>query len=441
MLGAALLVAGVGLMVTLSTVVQRDMDEALVDQAKAVGNDFLDADNQILSADLPRETASGVPVDTVIVDPSGAVVAESDRTPLSARDLGVIAVQARAESLYWTYLTDQKGIRRRVYAARLDPAGSVLIVSRSQTELRNTLVVAGLLLGGISVLLLAVGGWLAYWLAGRVLRPVHRIASLARSISEHDLHRRLDVRAPDDELGELVTTFNEMLARLEGSFEGLRRFTADASQELRSPLAVMRAELERGLVRTRSPEGYREVLEWVLGDVEDMGRLVDQLLVLTRADAGTLRLARESIDVADFLYESAARWAAAAEARGVSIEVDAPASGCVLADQTLLRHTLDGLLDNAVRHAPHGSAVRLRAVLDGSGLDVEVADAGAGVPAGLRSSLFAGFARPDSARSRGGGGAGLSLAAGAAIARAHGGRVDLVEQEGTGATFRLHLPA
>jgi signal transduction histidine kinase len=438
--GAALLVAGVALMVSLSTVTERDMDAALVDQAKTVSNDFLDGNNQVLSADLPRETPSGVPVATVIVDPAGAVVAESDEPPLRPRDLSVIAVQARAESLYWTYLMDQKGIRRRVYATRLDPAGSVLVVSRSQTEESNTLVVAGLLLGGISIVLLTVDGWLAYWLAGRVLRPVHKIASLARKISEHDLHRRLDVRAPDDELGELVTTFNEMLARLEESFEGLRRFTADASHELRSPLAVMRSELERGLARSRTAEGYREVLEWVLGDVEHMGRLLDQILVLTRADAGTLRLARESIDVADFLYESAARWGGTAEAHGVSIEVEAPASGFVLADKTLLRRTLDSMLDNAIRHAPPGSVVHMRAVLDGSGLDIEVADAGPGVPVELRLHLFTGFARPDSVRSRGGSGAGLSLAASAAIARAHGGRMDLVERDGAGATFRLHLP-
>ncbi len=374
------------------------------------------------------------------MNPSGEVIAESDKQPIDRRELSTIAVETRSESLWWGDVTDQKGITRRVHATRLDAAGTVVIVSQSATEQRTTLLVAGLLLGGISVVLLAVGGWLAYWLAGRALRPVHKIASLASNISEHDLHRRVDVSAPDDELGELVATFNNMLARLEGSFQGLRQFTADASHELRSPLAVMRAELERSLDRTRSVDGYREALQWALNDVDHMGRLVDQLLLLTRADAGTLRLVRQSVDLADLLYESAARWGRAAEARGVSIDVDAPASGFVWADQGLLRTALDTMLDNAVRHAPAGSVVRIGARLDDSGVNIEVADAGPGIPVELRSRLFTGFARPDSVRARGGSGTGLSLATSAAIARAHGGRMDLVDREDLGATVRLRLP-
>jgi len=440
-LGVALLVTSIALMVSLYAVTEQEQDAALITQAKAVGNDFLDGDNKLISGDLPRETPAGVPVDTAMLNPAGQLVADSDQQPLSPRELGQIAVQARSESLYWGYLTDHKGVTRRVYATRLDDAGTVLVVSQSETEVNALRLVAGLLVGGVAIVLLAVGGWLAYLLAGRALRPVHTIASLARSISEHDLHRRLDLGAPDDELGELVVTFNEMLARLEGSFEGLRRFTADASHELRSPLAVMRAELERALGRDRSADGYREVLRWVLGDVEHMGHLVDQLLVLTRADAGTLRLVRQSIDVADFLYESTAPWAGAAESGGVGIEVEAPASGLVSADQVLLRRALDSMLDNAIRHAPPGSTVHVRAILDGSGVDIEVADGGPGIPAELRSHLFSGFARLDSVRARGGRGTGLSLATSAAIARAHGGRMDLVERDGAGATLRLHLPA
>lgn len=440
LLGAALLVTSVALMVALYSMTERAQDAALIDQAKAVGNDFLDGDNMVISSDLPRETPAGVPIDTAIVDPTDEVVAESDKQPLSRRELIRISVQARAENLYWAYLTDHKGIPRRVHATKLDEAGTVLIVSQSETEEMGTLLVAGLLVGGLSLVLLAVGGWIAYWLAGRALRPVHKIASLARTISEHDLHRRLDLRAPDDELGELVSTFNAMLARLEGSFEGLRRFTADASQELRSPLAVMRTELERALSRTRSAEDYREVLQWVVGDVECMGRLVDQLMVLTRAEAGTLRLVCQAVDVTDLLYETTARWSPAAEAHGVSIEVEAPESGLVWADQILLHHALDSMLDNAIRHTSPSSVVQIRAIFSSSGLDVQLSDAGPGIAAELRPHLFTGFARPDSVRARGGSGTGLNLATSAAIARAHGGRLDLVEGDGVGTTLRLHLP-
>jgi heavy metal sensor kinase len=292
----------------------------------------------------------------------------------------------------------------------------------------------------VSAVLLLVGGLLAYWLAGRVLRPVRTIAGLARSISERDLHRRVEVKVPPDELGELVDTFNSMLGRLESSFESLRRFTSDASHELRAPLALMRSEVEGALTRNRSREEYKRVLVALHGEVDHLSRLADHLLILARADAGALVPEIEDVDVADFLHEVAARWETVAEQQGVRIEVGAPTAGRMGADPRLIRRVLDNLLDNAVRHAPPGTAVQLRGYLSDGGWNLEVSDQGPGVPPERRDQLFARFARLDTARTRDGGGAGLGLALSAAIAQAHGGSLTLLPDGRPGAAFLLHVP-
>jgi heavy metal sensor kinase len=341
-------------------------------------------------------------------------------------------------------MVDVRGVHRRVYAVPIGLVGTpraALVVSRSVDELRGNLSRFGLFGLVATALLVTLVGGLTYWMTGRALSPVRRIAGLARSISEHDLHRRVEAPGPSDELGELVSTFNSMLARLEASFDTLGRFTADASHELRAPLSVMRAEIEGALTRDRSSQEYKRLLRSLGADVEHLGRLADQLLMLARADGGALQPDREPIDLVDLLEETAARWRPHAGRAGVRVRVEPPASGTLSADPRLLRRVFDNLLDNAIRHTPAQGQVTIRAVPAGEGWDLDVADEGPGVPPELRAHLFERFAKSDRARTPAGGGAGLGLALSAAIARAHGGRLSLASDGGPGAVFRLHLPA
>jgi signal transduction histidine kinase len=218
------------------------------------------------------------------------------------------------------------------------------------------------------------------------------------------------------------------------------RFTADASHELRAPLTLMRAEIESALRRGRTKEEYKRALESVQGEVDHLTRLTDQLLMLARADAGVLQPAKEAVDVADFLHETGARWEPVAERRNVRVEVSAPASGYVDGDPALLRRVMDNLVDNAIRYTGEGTSVALRGYPSNGGWNLDVVDHGPGIPAGYRTQLFSRFARPDMARSAEDGGAGLGLALSAAIARAHGGSLELVENGEPGAVFRLYLP-
>jgi two-component system, OmpR family, sensor kinase len=444
-LAVALLITDGAVLGSLSLAESTDTDAVLVAQSRVLASTLEDVNGRLNldTVDIPGETQTGIAVDAAVVSSSG-VLAQTTAQPLATATLASLARQARAaQGPVWADLVDSRGVPRRAYAVPLsatsDPS-AVLVVSRSVQEARSTQQRTLLLLLLVSAILLLVGGMLANWLAGRVLRPVRTIAGLARSISEHDLHRRVEVSVPPDELGELVDTFNSMLSRLDASFESLRRFTSDASHELRAPLALMRSELEGTLTRNRSREEYKRVLVALHGEVDHLSRLADHLLILARADAGVLVPEAEDIDVADFLHEVGARWESVAEQQGLRIEVSAPPSGRMRADPRLIRRVLDNLLDNAVRHGPKGTAVLLRGYPSEGGWNLEVADQGPGVPAEHRDQLFLRFARLDSARTREGGGAGLGLALSAAIARAHGGSLTLLPDRSPGAVFLLHVP-
>lgn len=442
-LALALLIADPSLLAAIYFTERNASDAVLVSQARLLAGTLEDANGRLVldQTDIPSETVGGIAVDAVVVSGT-AVLAQTSNQPLPRSALASLE-QSASRSPAWTDLVDSRGIHRRAYAQALDAGsnpGAVLIVSRSTDELLNLLLRALLFLLAISALLLVLGGSLTYWLAGRALAPVRRIAGLARSISEHDLHRRVDISVPADELGELVATFNAMLARLEESFDSLGRFTADASHELRAPLSVMRSEIDRALSRDRDGDEYMAALASLGQDVDHLSRLSDQLLMLARADAGALRPNRQAVDVADFLHETAARWEPVASRAPVRLDVEAPEAGTMSADPQLLRRVFDNLLDNAIRYAPAGSTVSLAGRPMRDGWDLEVADEGPGVSEEGRATLFTRFAKPDAARTRDGGGAGLGLALSAAIARVHGGTLTLAANRSPGAVFRLHLP-
>jgi heavy metal sensor kinase len=442
----ALLVADGAVLASVALTQSQASDAVLTSQAQVIASGLQDTNGQVTfdGSDLPGETQSGIAVDAAVVS-SGSVVAQTTSQPLDTSTLLSLAASAvRTGAAVWANVTDSHHIPRRVYAVPLASstnAVQTLVVSRSVAEMADAQQRTLLILVADSAALLFIGGALTYWLTGRALQPVRTIAGMARSISERDLHRRVDIKVPPDELGELVDTFNSMLARLESGFISMSTFTANASHELRAPLALMRSEVEGALSRNRSPEEYKRVLESLQQEVEHLSRLSDQLLILARADAGALVPAKESIDVADFLHETAARWHDVASKRGSLLEVTAPSHGQLQADPALLRRVVDNLIDNAVRHTADGTPVALRGYAAGDGWNVEVADHGPGVAPENRDRLFTRFARADSARSPEDGGAGLGLALSAAIAAAHGGTLELVQEDGRGAVFRLHIPS
>ncbi|MGA9776551.1 MAG: ATP-binding protein [Candidatus Dormiibacterota bacterium] len=395
------------------------------------------------SSTLPSRAPDGSSIGALVVASDGRVVDQAGQAVRARTVLATLRAIPKAGTAPVLDTVVAGGMSQRALVQRIDVGGGqtdVLVLNRPLDEYQQSLHLAAALLG-VTGLVLAVGSALsAYWLAGRVLRPVRIITVTARDLSEHSLDRRLNLNLPDDELGSLAQTFNQMLDRLEASFSALQRFTADAAHELRGPLTALRSEVEVVLRRPRGPEAYRDSLGIVLAETERLSRVTDQLLLLARADVGTLEPACRTIDAFDLLEETAERWRPLAAGTSVTVAVHLPQEGTVWGDPDLLRRLLNNLIENAIRHTPPGGTVTLSCQLGRTQWRLGVQDTGAGVDPALRPILFLPFTGADPGRSREGGGAGLGLALAAAITRAHGGTISLEEGPPQGAHFVVELP-
>lgn len=305
-----------------------------------------------------------------------------------------------------------------------------------EEELRPALFI--LVLGiPIGAAIAALGGYL---LARRALAPIGRMAARAESISAERLNERLPVDNPDDELGQLATVFNRTFARLERSFVLLRQFTADASHELRTPLTAIRSVGEVGLREPRTAEQYREIIGSMLEETDRLVRLVDSLLTISRGDAGTVRLQREPVDLADLAQEVAAYLGVLAEEKNQQLIVECAGPVVAVVDRLVLRQALVNLVDNAVKYSPSGTTVRVRVAPRNAESVVAVCDEGPGIPAEHRDKVFDRFYRVDKARARASGGAGLGLSIARWAVELQGGRIELETEAGRGCQFRIVLP-
>jgi heavy metal sensor kinase len=294
----------------------------------------------------------------------------------------------------------------------------------------------------VALLLASLGG---YFLARKSLAPVAAMASQARCMGAGSLEDRLAVANERDELGQLALSFNQLLERIEKSFEQQRRFVADASHELRTPVAILRGETEVTLARPeRSAEEYRETLAILRDESRRLARIIEDLFMLTRADTGQYPLALRDGYLDEFAAEALLRARSLALAKNItltsSIEPDLPIS----ADEALLGRMLLNLLDNAIKYSPPNSKVELICRRQGENYEVSVSDNGPGIPDNLQPRIFERFFRADKARSRAegySGGAGLGLAIARWIAEVHHGRLELARSDSSGSTFTIRLPA
>jgi heavy metal sensor kinase len=282
------------------------------------------------------------------------------------------------------------------------------------------------------------------WIAGRALEPVDRMITEVREITDgRSLHRRLAVPMVRDELGRLADTLNQMMTRLERSFAALRRFTADASHELKTPLTVVRAGVERAITRPDLPQETLAALEETLQEVNRMTELVDALLTLARADEGRAELHRERVDLRHIVEEARETGELLAEHAGVAIDVHTPADAVALdVDRSRVRQLLLNLIENAVKYTPRGGQVTVQLDSSDGPVSVAVADTGIGIAPGDLPHIFDRFWRADSARTRTGErpGAGLGLAICKWIAEAHGGSIEVASRPGRGTTFTVRFP-
>jgi heavy metal sensor kinase len=305
-------------------------------------------------------------------------------------------------------------------------------------EVSQPMTVGFLVLPGLLVLT----GLAGYALAGRALRPIERMARQADAITADRLHERLPVGDADEEVGQLARVFNNLLARLEESFAQLQRFTSDASHELRTPLAAIRSVGEVGLQRNISKDEYRDVIGSMLEEVNRLTGLVDSLLAMARADAGTLRLNRTTFAVGDVVREATNLIEVLVEEKGQQLLVSGDERMLVSGDRVFLRQALVNVLHNAVKYSPSGGTIDVRIHGDiGPHVIVEVTDSGPGIPEEHIARLFDRFYRVEESRTRDGGGVGLGLSIAKWAVEAHGGQIVLQTPTGHGATFQIQFPA
>jgi two-component system heavy metal sensor histidine kinase CusS len=331
--------------------------------------------------------------------------------------------------------------RERVMAERMRLGGKEFVVmllapletvDRELEQLRSILFTAG-----PAALFLAAG--LAYGLARKALAPVDKIRRSTDAITADRLDQRLTVMNPHDELGRLAQTINHMIGRLERSFAEIRRFTADASHELRTPLTVLRTEVEVALSKSLSVADHQHQLGSILEELVRMSRLTDQLLALSRRDAGVEQLHAVPLDLHFVVAGVVDAMRPLAEAKGVVLRMYGAAPLQVAGDEGRLRQVFINLLDNALKFTSQGGKVTVRLEQRNGYSVVFVEDTGMGIAAEHLPRVFDRFYRVEKARSRSEGGTGLGLSIARSIVTAHGGSIDLASAPGQGTTCTVTL--
>jgi heavy metal sensor kinase len=313
-------------------------------------------------------------------------------------------------------------------------------VARDQAEVEQEFrTVVVILLACIPFALVLVGT-VGYWLARKSLVPVSQLNRLAEGITAQKLDRRLPVAHPEDELGRLTKTINAMIARLEYSFQEIRRFTADASHEMRTPLTAIRAETELALSNTQTPEEQHQMLISVVEECERLTQLTDQLLTLSREDAGGTQQVRGPVELAALVCNVADTMKPLMDAKELRFEIAGHITQAVQGDERRLRQVFINLLDNAIKYTPNGGMVTVRMQREGDKAIVKISDTGMGIAPQHQPHVFERFYRVDKARSRAEGGTGLGLSIARSIVQSHEGDISLTSEPGKGTAVVVTLP-
>jgi two-component system heavy metal sensor histidine kinase CusS len=361
-------------------------------------------------------------------------------------DSSQVARQAITNSAHATSIRGKNGHALRV-AIISAPVGSSsahndiiqIAIDVSQTEdllARYRLGIGTILLGTFGILPL-----IGYQIARHGIAPVEEMATTARHITSTNLRERILTHGYTSELASLASTFNEMLDRLEESFERISRFSADIAHDLRTPVNNIRGEAEVALARPRSAEEYQDVIGSFLEEAVRLSDLISDLLFLARAESPLRHLRRERVEVGELLGGMMEYYEASAADGGISLfkrASEQPVNAEV--DRTLMQRAVANLVSNALANTPSGGQIILSACIDNSTVRIEVSDSGIGIPAEALPRVFDRFFRVDSARSQSSGGTGLGLSIVQSIAVLPGGHVEISSQLGQGTQVILHIP-
>lgn len=347
------------------------------------------------------------------------------------------------------------GRRIRVRQLEFHSAGQIWVVRAAADERESVHSLASLrravLLG--TPVIVALGVLLSYWLAGRALRPLTRIAAEAGTITAANLEQRISVQSTraqgtaltghghvGDEIARLATSFNELLDRLQQAFAELRRFTADASHELRTPLTVMRSLGEMALTSHPPTQNYRDTIGQMLEEVDRLTQLVESLLMLARGEAGGWRVEESEVDLTELVEAVCVQMRVLAEERNQSLIFERSNTPHIMTDSKLVKIAVMNVIHNAVKFTPVGGRIEVRVESNESVIHVDVDDSGPGIPPGDREKVFERFYRSDRARAEPARGFGLGLSISRWALDALDGSVNADQSLLGGARVRIGIP-
>lgn len=305
-------------------------------------------------------------------------------------------------------------------------------VRKNLIHFRNNILIALLIVLALG----SLGGWA---LARRSLSPIGYIVSKTRTITSENLSERLQVRGTEDEVDELTQTINGMITRLEDSFKRMVEFTADASHELKTPICALKGEAEVLLSKVRSPEEYQEGLAHFIERFDYLNRMVNDLLLLSKADASQAELKMAPLRLDSLIKDQYCLFKPLAEEKEINLSLEETKEVTVIGDKVRLQQLFSNLIDNAVKYTPKGS-VQISLERNKEAVIVRIRDTGIGIPREEQENIFKRFYRVDKSRSRETGGVGLGLSIARWIAYAHHGKIEVESELNQGSTFTVYLP-
>jgi two-component system, OmpR family, sensor kinase len=439
--------------IALYAAAQGDLAGRVIAEAEQTGQPVVaTSDTALIQSLSPKivDRLQSVPGYIVVVDNRGrAVYRSSDVLRLQTSDMVTLQTQLAdlpksGEALIFSL----DGLQEKLLFVSHSLSGSTSGLSRiasGAVATRATTVPSEYMFDALIIvpLIILAAGVGAFLFLGRTQRQLAEITTEVAAITDgRSLHRRLALSEETTDFAGLVTTLNAMIGRLETSFAGLRRFTADASHELKTPLAVLRADVERAMTESASQNERMVALEEALQEVRRMSDLVESLLTLARADEGRFDLHREPVELQPLVQEVYETALILGEAQGVTVNLPFTADATVMADRTRLRQLFLNLVTNAIKYTPAGGKVELGLGRHPDNVTFAVRDTGIGISAADFPHIFERFWRADRVRSRMSerGGFGLGLAISQWIAQAHGGTLTASSRLGRGSLFTVTLP-
>src|SRR6266566_3675543 len=449
LLAALLSLFGVFIYFTLDQFLERSLGETLAKEAQTIGETLISDIHQTgpayVTAEIEEHFAPSITGRFLRITrrADGTVIYHSSAPENGAFDPSKVGPEQfdRSHPLREEHLSDGKELL--IFSMPFaDRTGSPYLIETGAPYDQVEGVLRGLLISlGVAFPLIvgaAIGG--GYLLMRNALRPMDEIATTAERITSRNLNERLPVIPSGDEVERLSISLNRMMERLEDAFHHINRFSADAAHEIRTPLAIIRGELENALQLPEISVELRETIGSALEEAERLSRIVEQLLEMSRLEAGEILVERTRFDFTEMTRTTVDQMRLLAEEKSLELRFESTKPVEFEGDPLRLKQIVVNLVDNAIKYTPPGGSVSVSTFPQDGRVVLEVADTGIGVPKEATSQIFDRFFRVDKARSRPLGGTGLGLAIVKSICTAYNGSVTVRSAEGTGAIFRIELP-